>query len=202
MCCLEVTLPRTILALAAAGLVVSLAVPAPASAQAPTAQRTFVQGGTVHLDLSAGEYAITPSPDDTIRVAWRTDDPDDDVDVRIDIRGSRADVEIDGASNDGVHVQLQLPRRTNVVVELSAGELSLSGIEGGKDVSVRAGEVRISVGDREQYRRVDASVRIGEIAADAFDVNKGGFFRSFEWTGKGQYDLRAQLTVGELRLER
>jgi hypothetical protein len=192
---------RFVLAIAAAGLVANIASPASASAQDRTLQRTFAQGGTAHLDLSAGEYEITASPDDTIRVAWRTDGRDDDVDVRIDVRGSRADVEIDGPSNDGVHVQLQLPRRTHVVVDLSAGELELSGIEGSKDVTVRAGEVRIKVGNRDQYRRVDASVRIGELAANAFNVNKGGFFRSFEWTGKGQYDLRAHLTVGELRLD-
>src|SRR5688572_28925178 len=192
---------RFALVIAAAGLAVNLVLPASASAQGRTLQRTFSQGGTAYLDLSAGEYEITASPDDTIRVAWRSDGRDDDVDVRINVRGSRADVEIDGPINDGVHVQLQLPRRTHVVVHLSAGELELSVLEGSKDVTVRAGEVRINVCNRDQYRRVDASVRIGELAANAFNVNKGGFFRSFEWTGKGQYDLRAHLTIGELRLD-
>jgi hypothetical protein len=194
-------MPRLLLGVAAAGLVASLGLPASAPAQERTIQRSFAQGGTARLNLSAGEYEITASPDDTIRVAWRTEGRDDHVDVSIEVRGSRAEVEIDGPS-DNFYVELQLPRRTNVVAELSAGELELSGIEGSKDISARAGELRIAVGDREQYRRVDASVRIGELAADAFDVTKGGFFRSFEWTGKGQYDLRAHLTVGELRLDR
>ena len=194
-------MPRLTLVVAAAGLVASLGLPASADAQDRTVQRSFAQGGTAHLDLSAGEYEITASPDETIRAVWRTEGRDDDVDVRIEVRGGRADVEIDGPSSN-FHVELQLPRRTNVVIELSAGELELSGIEGSKDVSARAGEIRIAIGDREQYRRVDASVRIGELAAEAFDVTKGGFFRSFEWSGKGQYDLRAHLTVGELRLDR
>jgi hypothetical protein len=192
---------RLFLAVGAAGLVATLGLPVPAAAQARTVQRSFAQGGTARLNLSAGEYEITASPDETIRVAWRTEGRDDDVDVHIEVRGTRAEVDIDGPSSN-FHVELQLPRRTNLMIELSAGELELTGIEGSKDVSARAGEIRIGVGDRAQYRRVDASVRVGELAADAFDVTKGGFFRSFEWTGKGQYDLRAHLTVGELRLER
>jgi len=32
--------------------------------------------------------------------------------------------------------------------------------------------------------------------------NKDGLFRSFEWTGKGQYELRAHLMAGDLKLDR
>ena len=161
-------------------------------------QRSFPQGGTIHLDLSAGEYEITASPDDSIRVTWNP--KDDDVDVIVDVKGSRADVEIDGPRSDGVHVQVQLPRRSNVVISLTAGELEMRGIEGSKDIDVRAGEVRLGV-NPSQYRQVNASVRIGELAARAFNVDKGGFFRSFAWTGQGQYDLKAHLTVGEMVLD-
>ena len=191
---------RRVVMVATLGLVVNVALAAAASAQDRTVQRTFVQGGTARLDLSAGEYEITPSSDDTIRVTWRTEGRDD-VDVTVNVRGTRADIEIDGPTRDGVHVELQLPRRTNVIIALSAGELDIRGIEGSKDVSARAGEIRIGVGDTSQYRHVNASVRIGELAARAFNVEKGGFFRSFEWNGKGEYDLRAHLTVGELRLD-
>jgi hypothetical protein len=62
--------------------------------------------------------------------------------------------------------------------------------------------MHLAGGAPEQDRRVNASVRIGDLTADAFDVRKGGFFRSFEWTGQGEYDLRAHLTVGDLRLTR
>ena len=191
---------RLVCAAAVAGLIGTLALPVPAWAQADTRTRPFVQGGTAYLDLSAGEYEITASPDDVIRVTSRNRGRDD-VDLIVTAKGSRADVEVDGPSGDGVEVEIQLPRRTNVVIRLSAGELSIYGIEGSKDVSARAGEVRIGVGDANQYRQVNASVRIGELAARAFNVEKGGFFRSFEWTGKGKYDLKAHLTVGELRLD-
>ena len=43
-------------------------------------------------------------------------------------------------------------------------------------------------------------VAVDDAPRGAFNVSKDGFFRSFEWTGDGQYDLRAHLTVGELNL--
>lgn len=183
-----------------AAAAMALVAPSIAEAQGQTV-RPFAQGGTVDLDLSAGEYHIVASADDAIRIAWRAPNSEPrDVEVKVVIRGTRAEVEIDGP-HDNFEVEVQVPRRTHLVINLSAGELELHGVEGSKDVSVRAGEVRIGIGNREQYRRVDASVRIGELAARPFNVEKGGFFRSFGWAGKGQYDLRAHLTVGELRIE-
>ena len=166
-------------------------------------ERKFVSGGTVRLELAAGEYEIAPSPDDRIRVSWneRADDVSD-VDVDIDVRGSRATVQTVTPWNHGPKIRIELPRRSDISVDLSAGELHIRGIEGSKDVSARAGDVTIAVGSREQYRHVHASVRIGDLNAEPFNVNKDGFFRSFEWSGKGPYELRAHLTVGDLRLTR
>ena len=46
-----------------------------------------------------------------------------------------------------------------------------------------------------------SGLQVGD-KADAFNVRKEGLFRSFEWTGTGKYELRAHLTVGDLRLDR
>ena len=191
-------------ALSATTLAVSLSLLASASAfaQDQRIERQFLSGGSVDLELAAGDYTITASPDDRIRVQWRTNRPDDadDADVDVQIKGSHARIETDGPLRDGMTVRIELPRRTHIVARLSAGELRLSGIEGSKDVEARAGELTIATGGPEHYRRVDASVRIGELSASPFKVDTGGFFRSFTWNGKGPYDLHAHLTVGELRL--
>ena len=176
---------------------------APLAAQAKTIERQFVSGGTVHLDLSAGDYDIVASPDDRIRITLTDrgrDNPDAYVDI--EVKGSTASIETDGPMTDGLDVKIELPRLTNMVLKLSAGDLKVTGVEGSKDVSAGAGDVSIAVGARDQYRHVNASIRIGDLNAEPFNVRKEGFFRSFEWTGKGKYDLRAHLTVGDLKLTR
>jgi len=170
--------------------------------QAREVERKFVSGGTVRLELDAGDYEIIGSRDDRIRVTWDEKKNDAEVTLRIDTQASRATVSTDTPWHDGATMRIELPRRTNIVVKMSAGDLDISGIEGSKDVSAGAGDVTIGVGSRDQYRYVNASVRVGELNADPFNVNKDGLFRSFEWTGKGPYELRAHLMAGDLKLER
>jgi hypothetical protein len=170
-------------------------------ADAEVTERKFVSGGTVRLELGAGEYEIVGSRDDRIRVVWDGRASDTDVSLRIDVKASRATVRTDTPWHDGGKIRIELPRHSNIVLRLSAGDLKIRGIEGSKDVSAQAGDVTIDIGSRDQYRYVNAAVRVGELNADPFNVNKDGLFRSFEWTGKGQYELRARLTVGDLKLD-
>jgi hypothetical protein len=190
---------RTIVVPASAALAMLLA---GTVAEATVTERVFMSGGTVRLDLAAGEYEIVASKDNHIRVSWDDRGKDADVTLRIDVNASRATVRTETPWKDGPTIRIELPRRTNMVVRLTAGDLRIKGIEGSKDVSARAGDVIISVGPREQYRYVKASVSVGDLTSDAFNVNKDGLFRSFEWTGTGQYELRAQLMAGDLKLDR
>jgi len=146
---------------------------APLAAQAETIERQFVSGGTVRLDLYAGDYDIVASRDDRIRITLTDrgrNDPDAYVDI--DIKGSQATIETDNSFDDGLDVRIELPRRTHIVLKLTAGDLKVEGIEGSKDVSARAGDVTIAVGARDQYRHVNASIRIGDLNAEPFNVNK------------------------------
>jgi len=47
---------------------------------------------------------------------------------------------------------------------------------------------------------VDASVNSGELNAAAFNVEKGGLFRSFSQSGPGKYRMHAHVGAGELDL--
>ena len=169
---------------------------------AEVTERKFAPGGTVRLDLAAGDYEIVGTRDERIRVSWDERGKNPEVTLRTDAEASRATVRTETPWNDGPEIRIELPRRSNIVVKLSAGDLDIHGLEGSKDVSAHAGDVTIGVGPRDQYRYVNASVKIGELNADPFDVKKDGLFRSFEWTGKGSYELRAHLTVGDLTLDR
>ena len=165
-------------------------------------ERAFSHNGRIRMDLSAGDYRISGSPDNRIRLEWSVRDADQlpKVHARADVRDRDASITTDGPSNKGFKVTIQVPRHADLYVRLTAGDLRIEGIEGNKDVELHAGDVRIDVGRAEDYKSVDASVWAGEIQAAPFQVNKGGLFRSFDWRGKGTYRLHAHLKAGDLRL--
>jgi hypothetical protein len=119
--------------------------------------------------------------------------------VKADVTGTTARLVTSGPS-DGFHVEIDLPARTDLVIGLSAGDFTLSGVEGSKDISVWAGDLKIDVGDPAGYKSVYASVTAGELEADAFGGSRHGLFRSFEHTGPGKYNLRVRLTAGHITL--
>jgi len=164
-------------------------------------ERDFVSNGKISMDLSAGEYRITGSPDNKIRLVWsvRGEDRLSDVDARADIHGTEARVVTDGPMNN-FKVTIQVPQRTDLYIRLTAGELRLDRVEGSKDIELHAGEMRIDVNRAEDYNSVDASIWAGEIHADPFNVRKEGLFRSFDWKGHGPYRLHARLKAGEVWL--
>jgi phage baseplate assembly protein gpV len=185
---------------AAAG---ALAIQAQTAAQPARIERPFPAGGVIRLDLSAGAYRIQGEAADAIVVRWRTRNPEDARRVRatVEVRDKKAFVTTDGPHN-GFEVDIAVPARSDLDLDLSAGELRVRDIVGSKTVDVWAGEVTIDVGEADAYRHVEARVRFGELDARPFNVTKGGVFRSFTWEGRGGYDLRARLFAGEIRLLR
>ncbi len=99
-------------------------------AQDDSVQRSF-GGDTIRLDLSAGNYKITASPDRRIRVTPRTKTDEVSTRVTVNLLGTRATVRVVGPK-DGFDADIQLP--ADVEVELVAGSRLLSGVEGSTDV--------------------------------------------------------------------
>ncbi len=192
----------TLLRAGALGLMMAAAATAQTSSRDKTIERAFAEGGTVYLELRSGDYEISPSADNRIRVTVRDarNHSADESNVQISVKGTRADVSVESPETEGVDVQIQLPRRTHLVTRLTAGEIHLRGIEGSKDISARAGEIEIEVGDPQRYRHVKASVTAGEIKGPPFNADKEGLFRSFSWEGKGKDDLSVSLWAGEIRM--
>src|SRR5436305_2243823 len=103
---------------------VFIAVLAAALAHAQTAgieQQSFVSGGDIHFDLSAGDYDFTSSPDNTIRVSWRWDNNGSrrtlpaNVKAQIKVNGRSADVTTDGPHNN-IHYTVEVPKSSNLTV--------------------------------------------------------------------------------------
>jgi hypothetical protein len=201
---------RTMLAVSIVGSAVLAWSPAPTAQASRTdpdrpsdyLERDFAAGGHVHLDLSAGQYEIVGTSDRRLRIEWSVRRQRDlqRVRARTNISGADAWVNIKGPDNSGFRVVVKVPTRSDLTVDLSAGEIHVAGVQGNKYIESWAGEVHIDVGRSEDYRRVHASVWAGEIKASAFRTSKDGLFRSFDWNGRGPYVLDASLLAGELWL--
>jgi hypothetical protein len=173
----------------------------PSNPIAPSVERPFATGGRIQLKLSAADYKITGRSDGKIRIMWRSDRPEVSAAVRanIDVTGRTAVITTSGVKHD-VSFTIDVPSRTDIEIDLTAGDLDVRGIEGSKRIESWAGDVSVDVGAPEQYRQVDASVRAGDISALPFKVSTGGLLRSFKWTGQGPYTLAVKLFAGDLTL--
>src|SRR5215471_11167659 len=167
---------------------------------AQQAQQKFGSGGIVRLHLEAGGYSIRPSDGDTIAVTCEARNPNRLKDVKVEIKASPsvANVYVTNTPNSNFHATIEIPRRSNLWVRLTAGELNVRNIEGDKDLELRAGQVSVAIPRPEDYGLREASVTTGSIEASAFDVSKGGLFRSFRQRGPGKYRLRAYVLAGEI----
>ena len=183
-------------------ILLALAAPASAGQKEGKLERPFAPGRHLWMDLSSGDYIVQAGGDDKVVVRWDTKDPDsNNIKVSLDARGSDAAIVTSGDSGH-FRIIVEVPARTDITSRLSAGDFRIQGISGHKDISSWAGNVVVEVGRPEEYGTVSASVTAGDLDASAFDVKKGGLFRSFSWKGPGTYKLEVRLTAGDLRLIR
>jgi hypothetical protein len=181
-------------------LLVTGLVHAQAGGPEATVQQKFVSGGTIRLHLEAGGYTISPTDSNDIVVTYRTHSEASLQQVKVTIKpsGANADIIVSDTPNNNFTAIIEVPRLSNLWARLSAGELVVESVEGDKDLEVRAGRMQVDIPHAEQYGRCEASVIAGSLEASAFDVSKGGLFRSFERQGPGKYTLHAHVMTGEI----
>lgn len=159
--------------------------------------KDFVSGGRVAMTLESGAYDIRASSDNRIHVRWneatRTR-------VKLTTNGNSAVLRVENTPNNNFHATIEVPALTDLRIRLTAGDLTVSGIKGDKDIEANAGDMNISVGNSSDWGDVDASVTAGDINASPFQASKGGLFRSFHWRGPGKYRLHVHIMAGDVNL--
>jgi len=167
-------------------------------------QQKFVSSGTIRMHLSAGSYTVSPTDSDNIVVTYHANSATELSRVKVKIRptASSADIYIHDTPHNNFTVTIEIPRRSNLWARLTAGELNIEDIEGNKDLEIWAGQLDLEISDPDQYGHRDASVVAGSVEASAFNISKGGLFRSFQEQGPGRYSLHAHVTTGEIDLRR
>jgi hypothetical protein len=165
-------------------------------------QQKFVSGGTIRMHLSAGSYTVSPTDSDNIVETYHASSAAQLSRVKVKIKptASSADIYIQDTPHNNFTATVEIPRRSNLWARLTAGELNVEDIEGDKDVEIWAGQLDLEIPHPEQYGHRDASVVAGSVEASAFNISKGGLFRSFQEQGPGRYCLHAHVTTGEIDL--
>ena len=152
----------------------------------------------VRMDLCSSGVELVGHQEDTLRVSYEPERGN--VNVRIQVAKDRADLTVTGCPHNNFTLRVELPKSSALYIRMFAGQLDVRDIVGDKDVELHFGQLSMDVGKAEDYRRVSASVNSGELDARAFNVSKGGLFRSFSQTGAGKYLLHAHVGAGELDL--
>lgn len=164
-----------------------------------TAEKAFAAGGKVELQLESGNYEVHPAAGNRVRIS--TDEHIGDASVDVTVEGASARVVTKSTPNK-FHATIEIPANADLVVHLTAGNFELEGITGNKDINSNAGDIRISVGNPDDYASVDASLKAGDIDASAFGGSKSGLMPHFTWSGPGKRTIRADLGAGNLVLRR
>jgi len=158
----------------------------------------FAPGGQVRMDLCSSGIVVVGTTDSRVRVSYHPER--DDVKVRIQVSGDRADIRLTDCPHNNFQARIEIPKLSSLYVRMMAGQLDVRDVAGDKDLELSFGQLTLDVGHADDYGRVDASVNSGELDASAFDVNKGGLFRSFDHNGPGKYRLHAHVGAGQLDL--
>lgn len=184
------------------GLLLAGAARAQQTSPSITAEQKFDAGGTVRLHLEAGGYTISPTDSANITVTCEHGSAArlKEVRVAIKVEGTTAEVYVRNTPNNNFTATIEVPRRSNLWVRLTAGELSVHTVEGDKDLALNAGSLVVDIPRPQDYGFREASVTTGSINAAAFEVTKDGLFRSFRQIGPGRYRLRAHVMAGEINL--
>lgn len=165
-------------------------------------EATLPAGTRLSMDLRSGDVHIRGRDDNklTVRVDSRDLTKVKEVALRLDRSEGATTLEVFGGPQNDVHVTIEEPRASALQVRMSAGDLTVEGITGDKDVELNAGDLTIGVGDPKTYGHVDASVLAGDIEATPFGESHSGLFRSFDKTGAGTGKLHARVLAGDIVL--
>jgi hypothetical protein len=160
----------------------------------------------LRIDSLSSGMDIVGTDAETLHVTCTAEDADAARRISLHVDETPGDdkLEITGtlAIHNNLKIRIEVPHRTSVRVRMGAGQVDVSGLKGDMDIALNAGQITMHDVNGRDYKRIDASVDIGQVNAEAYGAEKGGFFRSFTKSNPdGEYLLRAHVLTGQIDLE-
>lgn len=155
----------------------------------------------LEIELGSGDYQIVASGSDSIAVVYDDSNADAmrNVKVQIDSGHGQNHLKIAGPKSN-FHAVIEVPRKTDLRIRMSAGGLSIGDVEGNKDIEMLAGNLELNSLHPQDYAQADFSVRIGDVHAPLPKLARSGLSHSLKTSGPGKYRLHAHVGVGDLML--
>ncbi|HKF26183.1 MAG TPA: hypothetical protein VKB24_09410 [Candidatus Acidoferrum sp.] len=168
----------------------------------PHFEAQLPSGVPLRLYVRSGDIRVVGSNDSKISVdlSGKNSQKIDDVKHRLEVRGGYAEFHLSGGPRNEFQITIHLPQNCDLYLRVPAGDVTVEGISGNKDIELHAGDLSIHVGNPEEYSHVDASVNAGDVEASPFGESRSGLFRSFKKSGSGKYTLHAHVGAGDLSL--
>ena len=157
---------------------------------------------TLRLHLRDGDFRIVGSDSDqiTIHAHGKNRALGKRMQVQLKRTGDSLDIVFSHVPKNEFQVTIAVPRETNLFARMRAGDLSVDGVAGDKDLELLAGDLSIQVPDAGAYGPVDLSVRFGDVSGRQFGSPKGSIGNSLKRDGNGRYRLHAHVFAGDLML--
>ena len=102
------------------------------------------------MNLRSGDITIVGSDAAVVRVSCTASR-----DIKISFAADH--LTIRGGADRDIHFRIEVPRSMNLRIRCTAGDLTVSGVSGDKDIELHAGNLTIAVGDAGAYRHAEAS---------------------------------------------
>jgi hypothetical protein len=144
----------------------------------------------IDRQLDGGGYEVRPAADNRIRVT--SSGNTGNATIEIMTNATHADVKVKDTPRSNFHATIEVPEVSDLVIRLAGGELVMAAVTGNKDVESNGGDIKIAVGDPNDYSSVDASVKAGDIDAGVFGGAKSGALSTLHVVGTGQVHASCQ----------
>ena len=153
------------------------------------------------VEAHQGEFEVIGSDQEGIRVSCKLRHQEDAGKIKISfsVADGANSLQFKGGPKNDVSIHIEVPRRTDLRLRATAGDLKIDQVIGNKDIRLRFGDISVSPVTIEEYGSVQGSARIGDINVPGRDVKKEDFFRSFATNAApGKYHLDAHVTIGDI----
>lgn len=171
----------------------------PDQPQAVKVEKPFAAAGKIDMQLESGDYTVRGIADGRIRVSFGGNTGNAVAELTTD--GTHANLAVRDTPHNNFRVTVEVPQAADIAVHLTAGNLQMAAIKGNKEIDSKAGNVEISIPNRDDYGSVDASVKVGNLGGGPFGNSGSGLSPHLKWSGPGKYSLRANLGAGNLELK-